>query len=119
MTTKYQLQKQQALDFFVGELLKGSKAKDVEKIVLYGSLAWGKPSKESDIDVAIFSRAPKKLEKVVDKVSFETMMKFGESVEPVLYSKRDLSSPRSYLSWLVLQKGEPVFDREEKHEYGR
>lgn len=41
--------KQKALDFFLREILGSPAGKQVEKILLFGSLAWGKPDKESDI----------------------------------------------------------------------
>lgn len=100
--------KEKALGFFVSRLL-AEKGGNIEKIMLFGSIAWGKPDRESDIDLLIFARAPEKLEEKVDELSFEVMMKFGESIEPIIYPASELSNPHSYLPWLVVNKGQEVY----------
>lgn len=100
--------KEKALRFFVSRLL-AEKRGNIEKIMLFGSIAWGKPDKESDIDLLIFAREPEKLEKRIDELSFEAMMKFGESIEPIIYPANQLTRPQSYLPWLVIQKGREIY----------
>lgn len=95
--------KEKALSFFVNRLV-AEKGRNIEKIMLFGSVAWGKPDKYSDIDLLIFSRAPEEIEDRVDELSFETMMRFGESIEPIIYQASQLTRPQSYLPWLVTQK---------------
>lgn len=54
--------KKSELKSLIDEFIKGVKRKiRVEKVILFGSYAWGRPRAYSDIDLAVISRDFKKL----------------------------------------------------------
>jgi predicted nucleotidyltransferase len=79
----------------------------VDKAVLFGSYAHGKAKKESDIDIAIFSR------KVTDKNRLETMSrlimliaKLKLDIQPVVFPYADyLSGENDFISEEIKKKG--------------
>lgn len=79
----------------------------VDKAVLFGSYAQGKTKKESDIDIAIFSR------KVTDKNRLETMSrlimlidKLKLDIQPVVFSYADyLSGENDFIADQIKKKG--------------
>ena len=79
----------------------------VDKAVLFGSYASGKPKRESDIDIAIFSR------KVSEKNRLETMSrlimliaKLKLDIQPVVFPYTDyLSEDSDFISEEIKKKG--------------
>ena len=79
----------------------------VEKAILFGSYAHGKASAQSDIDMAIFSRA------VTDKNRIETMSKLlmlvsklKVDIQPVVFSYEDYSTgDNDFITEEIKKKG--------------
>jgi predicted nucleotidyltransferase len=69
---------------FIKELLKANPG-NISSIFLFGSLVKNKVNKESDIDMMIFTKQPKKI------------------------SEKDYQNPPSYFVWQVVEKGEKIF----------
>lgn len=79
----------------------------VDKAVLFGSHARGKATRQSDIDIAIFSRS------VTDKNRIETLSKlimliaeFKRDIQPVVFSYNDyLGEDNDFISEEIKKKG--------------
>jgi len=79
----------------VGSVTKTLKANDiaVDKIILYGSYAKGKPRDHSDIDIAIISPhfAGKKLLQIQAELA-KVLSQYLSIVEPLGFDSKDFSS---------------------------
>lgn len=83
--------KQKAQDSFIYNLLESEIISNIGKIYLFGSMVDGNVSKFSDVDILIFALDNiKKVEGICDDIAFETTVKFGESVEPLIYCYDEL-----------------------------
>ena len=100
--------KETALRFFYQTLLKKVKG-EIKAIYLFGSLAYGLAEKDSDIDVLIFSDNPKKTFPAVWEIGLEAYKRFGESIEPLVYSSKKHQQPNSYFLHQVINKGRRLY----------
>ncbi len=106
-------QKLSSLNYFVDKVKKASVAKNIARIIHYGSTASDGYSKESDIDLLLVATGDvKKVEEVVDELSYETLLEIGERVEPLVYCLDDYLYP-SYFLYKVREKGKEVFSMDE------
>lgn len=86
-----------------------------EKIILFGSYAYGQPTQDSDIDLLIVKESERpRWERFVEvsKLIFELSQ--GMSVEPHIYTPKELRERLSLGDPFVieiLQKGEVLYDR--------
>ncbi|MBU4331512.1 nucleotidyltransferase domain-containing protein [Patescibacteria group bacterium] len=103
--------KKRALNYFKGRILNRAKKDDIAKIYLFGSLAREKVREDSDIDILIFSRKEKdrRLEDIIDETAFDTVVKYGESVEPLIYSFKDFKFPKSAFLKRVILDGRELY----------
>lgn len=102
--------KQKALIFFTKSLLSNCQKDKIGPIVLFGSLAKGGASKNSDIDLAIFIRGKKtrQIEDIIDELSFDSTVRYGESIEPLIYSYQEYQEPKSSFLKEILQYGQTI-----------
>lgn len=103
--------KQKALDFFLDELLNGPAGKEIERVFLFGSLAWGKPDKGSDIDILVFGKQQGPIEKIIDDITLDASLKYGESIEPLIYSGSKTKIYQSPLVLKTLKYGKELYAR--------
>lgn len=103
--------KRKALKSFEKGLLKTPAKQFLEKIILYGSLAWGKPTKESDIDIVLISKKPKLIDKLSEEIAFQTLLRHGELIEPLVYSKKEYQSPKSAILMKAILHGKEVYSK--------
>ncbi|MDR0911819.1 MAG: nucleotidyltransferase domain-containing protein [Methanobrevibacter sp.] len=72
------------------EFAKNLKQKEIEKIILYGSVARGDDNTDSDIDILIITENDDdeiKLSKNIYKTAFDFLLKTGEFISPKIFSK--------------------------------
>lgn len=50
------------------------KSEDIEKIILYGSVAWGENTEESDIDILIVSKKVREIESDINNEVVNTVL---------------------------------------------
>jgi predicted nucleotidyltransferase len=100
--------KRKIAQLFAKELLKTNPG-NISSIFLFGSLVKDKVDKESDIDMMIFTKQPKKISEKVKELAFDFLLKKNEVIEPQVYSEKDYQNPPSYFVWQVLEKGEKIF----------
>lgn len=82
----------------------------VLRTYLFGSLVWGQPTPDSDIDVAVFVDGVEKWDpRRRASVIAEVQQAVGDDVELHLFPGASLSNPaRAGLARLILDKGVPV-----------
>lgn len=100
--------KQKALKLFIKRLNNIEVAHLIRHIVLFGSMAWGRPNQNSDVDLAIFADDPDQIAPIVDNLTFKVMLETGEMIEPIIYRTNVYDHPSSYLTWLIREKGQPL-----------
>lgn len=100
-----------ALKYFTENIKGGPMKKDVLKIILFGSLLDKKIHRGSDIDLAIISKNPEKIEKKIDDLSYEAVLRYGELIEPIVYSLRQYKNPRSAFLMKILRDGKEIYSR--------
>lgn len=86
-----------------------------EKIILFGSYAYGKPNKDSDIDLFIIKETRKKrIERFCDVSRLLRDIK-GISIQPVVFTRDELSKRLDLEDDFVkeiLAKGEVLYESE-------
>jgi len=109
-----EVRKKRVLDKFAAEI-KRQLGNRVMGAYLFGSTAKGTDSPGSDIDVfIIYSDADKKkVEYVVDELTFNIACETEESIEIILMSEQEYKAGirRSPFLWEVLQFGKTIFGR--------
>jgi predicted nucleotidyltransferase/uncharacterized protein (UPF0332 family) len=99
---------------FAARLLSSPVGDSVARIVLFGSVARGEARPESDVDLLVFGAGPlDRLSWAVAESSAETIIDWGESVEPLVYSLSELRVPTSWFLYRTLQIGKEVYRMDE------
>lgn len=98
---------------FAARLLNGPLGERIERIILFGSVATGDATLDSDVDVMVFGDAPTEtLQSAVADAAFDAMLEDGvELVSPIAFSLDELQCPSHYLTYNVLQNGREIFAR--------
>jgi predicted nucleotidyltransferase len=105
MISRTILRKKRALRYFVNRLVEGEGRRHIGRIFLFGSLAEGRVSAGSDIDVLVFSvDSVEEVSRNCDDVSFDTTMRYGESIEPLVYCTDDLRFTPSFFLRVVVRR---------------
>jgi len=106
--------KREALKKFVTKL-KERLGDKIWGIYLFGSLAKGTATEESDIDILIVYSdfEERSLLEVVSEIGYKILMETGELIEAILMLKEEYESSlgKSPFLWEVLQFGTPLFTR--------
>ncbi|MDI6786213.1 MAG: HEPN domain-containing protein [bacterium] len=108
--------KWKALEYYQRMLLRSKIRKHIAKIILYGSLAKGIAKENSDIDILIIALDEiSEIKKLCLDISFETALKFGESIEPLIYCIDETRFIESYFLYQILNNGKEIYlmDKEE------
>jgi uncharacterized protein (UPF0332 family)/predicted nucleotidyltransferase len=108
-------EKREALDYFLAHLL-GSEVKDyIAKIFLFGSVARGYATGDSDIDLLVFALGEtEKVRVTCADASFEAVLEYGESIEPMVYSANEFRYPASDFVSIAIQRGKEVYSMKEE-----
>ena len=107
--------KEKALQHFLTHLLNSEIKKDIGRIFLFGSLVSDEVDEESDIDVLIFSfNRLDKVREVCADLSFQTALKYGESVEPLVYCIDELRYLNSNFIYSVVTRGKEIHKMSEE-----
>lgn len=102
--------KQQALDDFMARLLASPAKDQIARVILFGSVQDEKDRPESDIDVLVFGTGYlPELSAACAIASFETALRWGESVEPLVYCADDLRFPQSYFLYESIHRGKELY----------
>ena len=107
--------KLKALDYFKNRLLNSDVKDMIAEIILFGSVANGEATPESDIDVLVFTFGDlRKVSYACADASMRTGIETKESVEPLVYCIDDLRFINSYFIYNAIKKGKEVYKMEEK-----
>lgn len=109
MDSKILKKKQEAVNYFTKNLLKTEAGKDVARVILFGSVARGDVDAYSDVDLLLFTSVPEKVRPAVWEVGMDTYEKYGESVEPLLYSLKKYEDPDSYFLYRSIKTGKQLY----------
>jgi len=108
-------QRIEALESFKDRLLKDGVKERVAKIILFGSVAKGVATRESDVDLLIL--ATDDLEKVSEasaEAALWTGIETGVSVEPLIYCQDQLRFPHSLFISKAITSGKEIYSMSEK-----
>lgn len=107
--------KRKALNYFKDRLLSSDAKELIGKIILFGSVAKGEATPDSDIDVLVFAFGDlKKISHACADASLWTGIETKESVEPLVYCIDDLRFINSYFIYNAIKNGKEVYKLEEK-----
>jgi predicted nucleotidyltransferase len=110
--------KQKALEYYQKRLLESKIRNHIASIILYGSLIHGMGREDSDIDLLIIALDEiERMKTLCMDLSFEVALKFGESVEPLIYCIDETRFPQSYFLYSVLRilrKGKGIYQMDKK-----
>jgi len=102
--------KYKALEYFLKYLLSTEAKKYIAKIILFGSVAKKKATKDSDVDVlVVVLNSRKKVEDLCVDASVETSLAMGEIVEPIFCDIDETEFIRSYFIYRTLKVGKEVY----------
>ncbi|MBE0479263.1 nucleotidyltransferase domain-containing protein [Candidatus Aerophobetes bacterium] len=109
--------KERVLSWFTQELLKSQVKEQVARVFLFGSLLREDIDEGSDIDVLIFATGElDKVRQICADISFEAALKFGESVEPLVYCVDEMRYFPSSFIFSVVSRGKEIYKMEEKRD---
>lgn len=107
--------KHKALDYFLKYLLNTEAKKYIAKIILFGSVAKEKATKDSDVDLlVVVLNFRKKVEDLAADASLETSLAMGESIEPIFCDIDETEFLRSYFIYHTLKIGKEVYSMNPK-----
>jgi len=107
--------KEKAFQYFLTSILNSEIKKDIGRIFLFGSFVSDEVDEESDIDLLIFSfNRLDKVREVCADISFQTALKYGESVEPLVYCIDELRYLNSNFIYSVVTRGKEIHKMPEK-----
>lgn len=107
--------KLRALDDFLSRISNSPVGDSIARVILFGSVAEGDARPESDVDVLVFGTDHlRELSQRCAVASFETAVRWGESVEPLVYGTSDLWFPPSYFIYNVLHHGKEMYCMDEE-----
>lgn len=111
-TSEVHYHKLLALQHFVKVLLNSPAREQIAKIVLFGSVAWGDPQPDSDIDVLVFGT--RDLEAVRETCyDASSNVPAPHNVESIVVPVSRLLVPDSYLIYSALRQGKEVYTMDE------
>ena len=90
---------------------------NVEKLILFGSYAYGKPDKYSDVDIAVISEDFERMN-ILDQISLfaKIPLAIDSRLELVGFSKKEYLKPESasFLA-MIKKKGKIVFSKKSRN----
>lgn len=101
--------KQAAAQYFTQKLLQSEVGGDINRIVLFGSVARGDADDYSDIDVLLFAKSPEKVREVLWQVNMDAYEKYRESIEPMVYPAREHLDSDSYFLRQSVRAGRQLY----------
>ena len=73
------------------------KSDDVKLIILYGSVARGQDTPESDIDILIVSKNVDELRSKVNELAVDVILDYGEIISPHLMTEDHFNKTKDFL----------------------
>jgi predicted nucleotidyltransferase/uncharacterized protein (UPF0332 family) len=102
--------KLQVLAKFVNALLETPEAKQVAKVILYGSVARSEAEADSDIDVLMFTIGrPDVLERQARALAWDISLEADEHISVMAFPLNDCNHPTDFFFPSVLRYGKEVF----------
>lgn len=108
---RFYKKKQKAADYFTKKLLESEAGKNIERIILFGSVAKGEADEYSDIDILLFTCMPEKVRNVLWEVCMDAYEKHEESIEPLVYPLKKYTRPDSYFLYQSIQTGKQLYPK--------
>lgn len=102
--------KLQALEYFKNHLLSSDCGNRIAKLILFGSMAGGRITRESDVDILVL--ATDEIDKVEDRcadAALWTNIEYAESIEAIVRCMDKMRYLNSYFLYNVLRKGKEVY----------
>ena len=95
---------------FAARLLNGPMGDQVERIMLFGSVARDEARPDSDVDVLIASATnPQSVQQQADVTAFDVLLEDDAYIAPMVFSANDLAHPSTWFLHQVLKEGREVF----------
>ncbi len=111
MSPKILEKKQKAAEYFTKKLLSSKAGRNVDRVVLFGSVAKGEADDYSDIDLLVFGDDIEQIENAAWEASLESFAKFEEGVEPLVYPVKALRDPNSYFLYNSIKHGKTLYPK--------
>lgn len=102
------------------EIVKGLEKRkkfSVEQVILFGSYAWGKPTKNSDVDIAVVSSNFKKWDdikriEILSDVARHVYPNLDVDIDVVGFTSREIESASYFdLAAEIRQKGQVIYKK--------
>lgn len=108
-------QKLQVVESFTNFLLKDGVKERVAKIILFGSVARGKATEGSDVDLLVLATDElEKVSKACAEAALWTGIETGVSIEPLVYCHDQLRFPHSFFIYKAIVSGREIYSMPEK-----
>ena len=78
------------------EFANSIKSDDIKLIMLFGSVARGDDSEESDIDILIVSPIADKIKPEIHKIAMDLILEKDEVISPRLMTEEQFNKPEDY-----------------------
>lgn len=107
--------KMQAIGAFINKLLQIPASGDVAKVILFGSLARGEATPDSDIDLMVIGTGALPLVREgSNNAAFDSLLATGEDVEPLVRSLNEWREPSTWLMYRVRIEGKEMYSMDAK-----
>lgn len=114
-TSEVHYRKLLALQHFMETLLDSPAREHVAKVMLFGSVAWGDPEPDSDVDVLVFGLEPlASLDEMCAEASLEAALTTSESVRPLVYPLSRYTHVGTLFMHRAIREGKELYTMDEK-----
>lgn len=104
-----------AAETFVNKLLESPAGAHVAKILLFGSLARGEATTDSDVDLMVIGAGALPLvTECSNNAAFDRLLATGEDVEPLVRSLNEWREPSTWLMYRVRLEGKEMYSMDAK-----
>lgn len=95
---------------FAARLLNSPVGDRVARILLFGSVARGEASPESDVDLLVIGAGDlESLYKHAEDLAFEMILQGSDYISPMVFGVSDAAYPQTWFLYTALQHGQEVF----------
>ncbi len=90
----------------------GRKFPEVSSVILYGSVARGEDTEDSDIDLLVLTRKRAKIDRKLNDIVADYILETSELPMPIVHTERDFNERESHFFTEIKKHGKKIYARD-------